>query len=202
MTGKLTHNVKYWSLEIVCVLSIIVVLVLGKMVYLKERNEKHPQPNKPSIHVYQSEPYILKCEPRLDIRIVKIYAEPIDRYSKEHKIPYKIVCKLINTESSWYQLATSERGAQGPTQLMPKTAQQLGVTDPYDINQSIWGGTKHLRYLLDKYKGNYRSALAAYNMGETKYDLYIKEGRKLPKETRDFVKAIMKKDVDYRFAMN
>jgi hypothetical protein len=74
-------------------------------------------------------------------------------------------------------------------QLMPQTARELGVQDAFDPSENIRGGTKYLRQLLDKYRGNEELALAAYNAGAGAVDKY---GRQVPpyRETRDYVRKV------------
>ena len=74
-------------------------------------------------------------------------------------------------------------------QLIPETAIRHGVRNLYDANDNITGGAKHLRYLLDRFHGNIRFALAAYNAGERNVDRY---GQIPPyKETQDYVKKVL-----------
>ena len=73
---------------------------------------------------------------------------------------------IIHAESHFNTKAISKQGAQGLMQLMPTTAQALGVKDPFIAKQNINGGVKHLAHLLNKYQGDNRLVAAAYNAGE------------------------------------
>jgi soluble lytic murein transglycosylase-like protein len=75
-------------------------------------------------------------------------------------------------------------------QLMPGTAKDMGVTDPFNPQQNVAGGTKYLQQLFEKY-GNWREALAAYNWGPRNYDEAKAVGKPLPAETRAYVAKVM-----------
>ena len=76
-----------------------------------------------------------------------------------------LVRAVMANESGFNPNATSRTGAQGLMQLMPETAASLGVTDAYDPQQNVAGGTRYLRGLLDRFGGDVTRAVAAYNAG-------------------------------------
>ena len=94
-------------------------------------------------------------------QVAKLIAEA----SHEHGIDPRLVTALARQESGFDRYAVSRVGARGVMQLMPQTAQYLGVTDVYDLRQNIFGGVRYLRQLLDVFKGDLDLTLAAYNAG-------------------------------------
>jgi soluble lytic murein transglycosylase-like protein len=100
-----------------------------------------------------------------------------------------LVYSLMHQESAFKKTATSYKGARGLMQLMPGTAARFGVTNIYDPQMNIEGGTKYLRLLLDMFDGDVALALAGYNAGE---GAVLKYGRRVPpySETQEYVRRI------------
>ena len=91
---------------------------------------------------------------------------------ERHQIDPDFINSVIRAESGFNSRAVSKKGAQGLMQLMPQTASQLGVTNSFDPNANVEGGTRYLRELLEKYNFDVVKALAAYNAGPKRVDQY------------------------------
>ncbi|HEX6591672.1 MAG TPA: lytic transglycosylase domain-containing protein [Moraxellaceae bacterium] len=102
-------------------------------------------------------------------------------------VDHGLVKAIIHTESGFNPRALSKPGAQGLMQLMPATAGMYSVRDAFDPRQNIQAGTKHIKYLIDRYK-NLDLALAAYNAGEGNVNKY--KGIPPFAETQDYVKRV------------
>jgi soluble lytic murein transglycosylase len=114
----------------------------------------------------------------------------INRFSRQHQLHPALIRAVIKAESDFDPMAVSRAGAVGLMQLMPQTAVRLDVRDLYDPEDNIGGGTKYLRQLLDRFRGNLPLALAAYNAGEHVVEHY----RTLPPidETRQYVRKVLR----------
>ncbi|MFO0705423.1 MAG: lytic transglycosylase domain-containing protein [Nitrospira sp.] len=122
--------------------------------------------------------------------------EAVLRSARDNRLAPELLLAVIKAESSFNPLVISKAGAVGLMQLIPETAIRHGVRNLYDTRDNIGGGAKHLRYLLDRFHGNIRLALAAYNAGEQKVTRY----RQIPpyKETQLYVKKVMTYYREYR----
>src|SRR5258705_4250291 len=118
------------------------------------------------------------------------YAAEIQEISARYGVSAALVEAVVRTESGFDPAAVSAKGAGGLMQLMPGTAQALGVVDRFDPRDNIIGGVRHLRYLLDRYQGSLSLALAAYNAGEGVVDTY----RGVPPypETQQYVRQVLR----------
>jgi|GEM_PF-844624 len=116
------------------------------------------------------------------------YSDIIFRYSQLNGLPGNLIKAIVKAESDFNSSCTSRVGAMGLMQLMPKTAKLVGVTNAYDPEQNIMGGTKYFKQMYDTFK-DIPLALAAYNAGPT---TVIKSGRRIPsiKETQNYVKKV------------
>jgi len=115
----------------------------------------------------------------------------LDDIIREAAITYGVDSELIRgviqAESDFDPNAISPKGATGLMQLMPETAKELGVNDPFNPAENIMGGTKYLKKLLDHYNGSVPLALAAYNWGMGNMD---SDQSRMPAETRNYVSKI------------
>jgi soluble lytic murein transglycosylase-like protein len=111
--------------------------------------------------------------------------------ARRHGLDPELVMAVVSVESGFRPGAVSPKGAQGLMQLMPRTAESLGVEDAFDPAQNLDGGARHLGQLLTLYDGDLVKALAAYNAGE---GAVHRHGGVPPyRETRAYVKKVLER---------
>ncbi|MCU0561141.1 MAG: lytic transglycosylase domain-containing protein [Desulfobacterales bacterium] len=120
----------------------------------------------------------------------QVIEESIRRAASRYNLSADLIRSVIRAESAFRPDAVSPAGAQGLMQLMPETARELGVSDPFDVRQNIDGGARYLRRMLDRFDGDIKLALSAYNAGPGAVEKY--EGEVPFAETRNYVKRVLR----------
>lgn len=132
---------------------------------------------------------------KLGVSIDERIENAISISAKKYGVDEKLVKAIIKIESNFDPKVVSPAGAKGLMQLMPENCRDLGISDPFNIEQNIDGGVRHIKEYLDRYSGNMEMALMAYNGGPTRMvnrgvrsmnDIY-----KMPKETQNYVPKVM-----------
>ena len=120
--------------------------------------------------------------------VVGLYVELIRTAAERHRVDRRLVEAVVTVESGGNPRAVSRKGAQGLMQLMPQRSAELGVRNPFDPGQNVDGGVRHLRELLQRFRGDVTLALAAYNAGEEAVRAY--GGLPPYPETQDYVRRV------------
>lgn len=124
----------------------------------------------------------------------RIYAA-VDKYSKEYNVDRELVLAIIKQESNFNPKAESHAGAKGLMQLMDFNSETYGISNPYDIEENIRGGVKHIKMCLDMFNGNTEMALMAYNAGQGTMEkrgvTSVEHLYKMPEETQNYVVKVM-----------
>ena len=117
------------------------------------------------------------------------YDPLIQKASKKFNVDHFFIKAIIKAESDFDSMAVSNKGAQGLMQLMPETADDMEVKDPFDPEENIFGGTRYVSLLLKRFNNDKALALAAYNAGPE----VVESRNGIPPfpETRTFVKRVM-----------
>jgi soluble lytic murein transglycosylase len=114
----------------------------------------------------------------------------ISEAARKHRVSFSLIKAVIKVESNFDPYAVSRSGACGLMQIMPETANDLGIINSFDPRENILGGVRYLKELLARFQGNLPLALAAYNAGPSK----VQSLKRMPpiEETRSFVRMVMK----------
>jgi len=112
----------------------------------------------------------------------------VNHFARKFSLDAALIMAVIKVESDFDPQVVSQKGAQGLMQLMPETAHEVGVSNPFDPSQSVYGGSLYLRKMLDSFDLNLDHALAAYNAGPTTVRKY--GGIPPYKETQNYVKRV------------
>ena len=121
---------------------------------------------------------------------IRDYDSAITKASKQFRVESSLIKAVIRAESDFDHTAVSHKGAQGLMQLMPDTASEMEVGDPFNPEENILGGTRYLSLMLERFRNNLKMALAAYNAGPER----VEEYRGIPPypETQNFVERVLK----------
>lgn len=119
---------------------------------------------------------------------VRTYQKPIQIYSRIYNVDEELIHAIVKQESCFNEGAHSRVGAIGLMQLMPQTALGLRINDPWNPEHNIQGGVKYISEMLQRFDGNYKLAIAAYNAGPGNVRKY--GGIPPFKETRNYVKKV------------
>ena len=158
--------------------------------YFSNQEVNSPQPsfrNPPRFRV-KAPPVARKLAPQ-ELELL------VQEASRNHNVPPSLVKAVIRVESNFNPSATSPKGAQGLMQLMPGTADDLLVANPYDPRENISGGVRYLRMLLDRFNNRLHLALAAYNAGPQRVSQRL-EVPPIP-ETQGFVSDVCTEFLKY-----
>lgn len=152
------------------------------------------EPSAPNLERDRLLAYIKIRNPWIDPASASRIADSLLRWSGQHGVDARLVAALVATESSFNPKATSRVGAMGLGQLMPGTAKDLGVSDPYDIEQNLKGTTNYLSWLLRNWKEHPQGreyALASYNWGIGHMKRQAAAGGTLTSAQQSYVQRIL-----------
>jgi soluble lytic murein transglycosylase len=185
-------HIGLWLAAALCVLSLAPAADAQIFVYTDQFGRTHFTDNPQGEGYTRYRPKSERRGARASVkpRTTRAYDPAIQRASKQHGVSPALVKAVIAAESGFDPEAISRKGAQGLMQLMPYTAERLGVDDALDPWQNIDGGTRYLSQMIERFPGELTLALAAYNAGPEA----VKRHRGVPpyEETRTYVKRVLR----------
>lgn len=172
------------------------IMLISLLVALKEQNKVKTNQNETALNANVGSLKTIGINSqKLNVSVDERIENAIEISSKKYGVDEKLIKAIIKVESNFDPKVVSPVGAKGLMQLMPENCRDLGVSDPFNIEQNIDGGVRHIKEYLDRYKGNMEMSLMAYNGGPTRMmnrgvrsinDLY-----KMPRETQNYVPKVM-----------
>jgi soluble lytic murein transglycosylase-like protein len=195
MLGTGAGRARWWWVGVVAGLALVSLAEAGAYRFVDEAGTVH-YTNTPSDPRYRALPgwrepgrpaplapaAVVRGRPALP------YTELIRSTAERHRVDHRLVEAVVVVESAGNARAVSRKGAQGLMQLMPQRSALLGVRNPFDPEQNVDGGVRHLRDLLQRFGGDVTLALAAYNAGEEAVRAY--QGVPPYLETQEYVRKI------------
>jgi hypothetical protein len=147
--------------------------------------QEKPGHEKPAPAAVEDVPSVVRVRNGADR--ARQYEPMIRQASETYGVDAGLIRAVIRAESNFRNESTSPKGAMGLMQIMPATAKDLGIRDAYDAHENIMGGTRYLKGLLERYRGDVPTALAAYNWGMGNVE---RRPENLPRETRVYINRI------------
>ena len=205
-------HMRFFRRMAVC--SVMLIILQHSLIFPLDKGQKHPHIvfRKPVSSIITIPDDLLKREPDEKtphqfpaiptVWLVKgehLFHPIIVKVANEHEIDPALIKAIVMAESGYNPKAISKRGAAGLMQLMPGTAEALGVEDIFNPEHNINAGVLYFKRLVDLFEGDIKLALAAYNAGIRKVKLY----RGIPpfKATRYYIKKVFKYYDHYRQQM-
>jgi soluble lytic murein transglycosylase-like protein len=189
---KIKLPVRHWIIIVLLIgLSYFPCSLLASDGFCDGDHKLHVSCAEKSLATFDKRMKALKISQKVAIKKEEILYVPIVlKAAKKHKIDPAIIMAIIMAESGYNPRAVSKKGAKGLMQLMPRTAKALGVKNIFNPIDNINGGVKYFKRKLNKFKGNVKLALAAYNAGSRNVLKY----RGVPpfQATKIYIKKVLK----------